>query len=104
MIKKRSVIVIGLIIIGLIVVGNLNRLIKFGLNSTIETEATVVDITFNPLIGHSWSEKYWYQFEVDGQFYMDTVYVEQNEILREPGEKIKVKYQENNPSINEVIE
>lgn len=69
----------------------------FSCNKTIETSATVLDTTYNPLIGGDWSEKARYEFYVDGEKYVDTVYIKRGGIGLIKGQKVQVIYNKNNP-------
>ena len=69
----------------------------FSCTKTIETSATVIETTYNPIIGGEWSEKTWYEFYVDEKKYVDTIYIKRGDIGLIKGQKIQVIYNENNP-------
>lgn len=67
-----------------------------------ETEGTIIGTIYNPLIGDKWSAKAYYEFFVDENKFIDTVYFNQNDLVLIEEQKVIIEFNNNNPKENKI--
>ncbi len=73
-----------------------------GCSETKEAKAKVLGLTYNPLTGHEWSVKAWYEYQVEVQKFIDTIYFYENDIIPNEGKEFTVIYEVDNPAKNRI--